>query len=669
MLCLFMNKFKKNAQATTVLLASLCRDEYNKVSGLDNAKEIWDTLKIAHEGNDIMMITKMELVEGELGRFAMKRGEEPTDTYNRLKTLVNKIRNYGSTRWTDHDVMRLMLRSFTVIDPNLVNLIRENPRYTKMTPEEILGKFVSQRMMAKEARSTDDIANGPLPHYESQPVALKATANMEALPSKVAQVEMTSLNEEEMALVIKRFKTALKGSKNYSNKNKSRGKRTCFKCGKSDLFIAQCPNNENDQDQEKKGKKEKNKFNKKKKGEVHLGKEWDSDCSSSDSDDEGLAASVFNKSSLFPNERHTCLMAKEKKVCDTPKYTSPSDDESDDDLDYSDLFKGLDRSKVDKINELIDALNEKDRLLEKQEDIFYEELDKFVNVEKPLALEIKKNEMLAFELTSCHDSISSLKSLNVDLNARTEKLSVASSSLEHVSICNRCKDFDVDACDDHVFTISKLNDEITNLNAQLKICKNKCENIKFARDAYTIGRHPSIKDGLGFHKGTKDIKSQKAPNFIKEKGKAPMASSLHSFHEKKNHAFMYAHVKNASYVAHNIHHDACNDYIVLHMRHNAVFAPSPVNASYSSYHAHGRSKPRCRAHNVVSYAPRNASHDPSMLYHTFDASYVLQCKNDKVSASNVGPKCKRGKTCIWVPKTYVTNLVGPNKSWIPKSQA
>jgi hypothetical protein len=26
------------------LLASLCRDEYNKVSGLKNAKQIWDTL-------------------------------------------------------------------------------------------------------------------------------------------------------------------------------------------------------------------------------------------------------------------------------------------------------------------------------------------------------------------------------------------------------------------------------------------------------------------------------------------------------------------------------------------------------------------------------------------------------------------------------------------------
>ena len=131
------------------MLASLCRDEYNKVNGLDNAKQIWDTLKISHEGNDVTMITKMELVEGELGRFAMKRGEEPIETYNRLKTLVNKIRSYGSTRWMDHDVVRLMLRSFTVIDPHLVNLIRENPRYTKMTPEEILERFVSGRIVAE----------------------------------------------------------------------------------------------------------------------------------------------------------------------------------------------------------------------------------------------------------------------------------------------------------------------------------------------------------------------------------------------------------------------------------------------------------------------------------------------------------------------------------------
>jgi hypothetical protein len=91
-----------------------------------------------------------------------------------------------------------MLRSFTVIDPHLVNLIRENPRYTKMMPEEILRKIVSGRMMVKEARYVDDALNGPLPVYEPQPVALKATSSMEALPSKVAQAVAARLNEDEM---------------------------------------------------------------------------------------------------------------------------------------------------------------------------------------------------------------------------------------------------------------------------------------------------------------------------------------------------------------------------------------------------------------------------------------------------------------------------------------
>jgi hypothetical protein len=41
-------------------------------------------------------------------------------------------------------------------------------------------------------------------------------------PSKVAQVEAAGLNEDEMALIIKRFKTVLKGRKEYPNKNKTR---------------------------------------------------------------------------------------------------------------------------------------------------------------------------------------------------------------------------------------------------------------------------------------------------------------------------------------------------------------------------------------------------------------------------------------------------------------
>jgi hypothetical protein len=167
-----------------------------------------------------------------------------------------------------------MLRSFTVIDPHLMNLIRENPRYTKMTLEEILGKFVSGRMMVKEAQYVDDALNGPMPVYEPQPVALKATSSREVLPSKVAQVKAAGLNEDEMALIIKRFKTALKGRKEYPNKNKAKGKRYCFKCGKTGHFIANCPDNSSDQEQGKGRKIEKKKSYRRAKGEAHIGKEW-----------------------------------------------------------------------------------------------------------------------------------------------------------------------------------------------------------------------------------------------------------------------------------------------------------------------------------------------------------------------------------------------------------
>jgi hypothetical protein len=136
----------------------------------------------------------MEVIEGELGKFSMKRHEGPQEIHSRFKTLVHQVRNYGSTRWTDQEVIRLMLRSFKVFYANLVSLVRENPWYTKMNPEEVLGKFVSHQMMVKNTKYIDDIANGSIPASERQAIAFKATNNKEALPSKVEQVKATDLN-------------------------------------------------------------------------------------------------------------------------------------------------------------------------------------------------------------------------------------------------------------------------------------------------------------------------------------------------------------------------------------------------------------------------------------------------------------------------------------------
>jgi hypothetical protein len=133
--------------------------------------------------------------------------------------------------------------------------------------------------------------------------------------------------------------------------------------------------------------------------------------------------------------------------------------------------------------------------------------------------------MLSSELSAYHESISSLKNSNDELKAKLEEVNKTSSCVEHVTICDRCKDFDVDACDEHLAYITKLNNEEASLNAQLKTCKVDFDKLKFARDAYTVGRHPSIKDGLCFQKKTKNLTSQRTPVLNNEKGKAPMPSS------------------------------------------------------------------------------------------------------------------------------------------------
>jgi hypothetical protein len=112
---------------------------------------------------------------------------------------------------------------------------------------------------------------------------------------------------------------------------------------------------------------------------------------------------------------------------------------------------------------------------------------------KTLALEVKRNEIHFSELFSCNESMSSLKSLNVDLSARIENLSIASSFVKHVSICNRCRYVDIDACNTHASTILKLNNDVANLSPQLKTCKSENDKIKFARDhAYLYALIPHI---------------------------------------------------------------------------------------------------------------------------------------------------------------------------------
>jgi hypothetical protein len=337
-----------NSQPTTILLASLCREEYNKVQGLKSTKEIWDVLKTAHEGDEVTKITKWETIEGELGRFILNQGEEPQAMYNRLKALVNQVRNLRSTKWDDHEMVKVILRSLIFCNPTQVQLIRGDPRYKLMSPEKVIGKFVSFELMIKGSKQI--VEQGGTSTSEVQPVAFKAMEEKkEESTSSRLPIDASKLSNEEMTLIIKSFRQILKQRREKDYKPCS--KKVCYKCGKPVHFIAKCPlSSDRDRGDDKKGKrKEKKRYYKKKGGDAHICREWDSNESSTDSSsDEDAANITVNKGLLFPNVSHKCLMAKDikkKKVKSraTTKYTTSSDEgsSSEDEDDLLSLFANL----------------------------------------------------------------------------------------------------------------------------------------------------------------------------------------------------------------------------------------------------------------------------------------------------------------------------------------
>jgi uncharacterized protein YdcH (DUF465 family) len=132
--------------------------------------------------------------------------------------------------------------------------------------------------------------------------------------------------------------------------------------------------------------------------------------------------------------------------------------------------------------------------LESQEDFLIKENKKFVKLKNVYALEVEKCDNMSKEFSICNDSISSLRTQNASLVSKIEKLNVcndsisclrdenailntkieelktfkpSTSTVEHVTICTRCRDVNVEAIDDQLAMIKEQNDHIAKLTAKI----------------------------------------------------------------------------------------------------------------------------------------------------------------------------------------------------------
>jgi hypothetical protein len=301
-------------------------------------------------------------------------------------------------------------------------------------------------------------------------------------------------------------------------------------------------------------------------------------------------------------------------------------------------------AKIEKLNvsddSLVNLKNENSNLIAK--------IDKLNASLSSLKIENEKLIAKAKNLNVCNTFISNLRDENAILHAKIVELNTckpSTSTIEHITICTRCRDINVDAIHDHQALIKQQNDHIAQLSAKINEHDLENEKFKFARSMLYSGRRPGIKDGIGFQKGdnVKLNAPKKLSNFVK--GKAPMV------HDNEGY-ILYP----VGYPEHKIRR--------IHSRkphsssHHAFMYKSEASSSRQSTH--------------VKFPKKKtpiASNEPNISFKTFDASYVLTNKSGKVVAKYVGAKHKGSKTCVWVPKVLVSNVKGPKSVWVPKNKA
>jgi hypothetical protein len=148
-------------------------------------------------------------------------------------------------------MVKVILRSLVFLNPTQVQLIHGDPRYKLMSPEEVIGKFVSFELMIKGSKQI--IERGATSTPEVQPIAFKAMEEKkeESTLSRLL-IDASKLDNEEMALIIKSFRQILK--KRRGKDYKPRSKKVSYKCGKPGHFIAKCPlSSDSDRGDNKKG--------------------------------------------------------------------------------------------------------------------------------------------------------------------------------------------------------------------------------------------------------------------------------------------------------------------------------------------------------------------------------------------------------------------------------
>ena len=231
-------KMEKNAKAKKLLYFGLGPDEYSRICECETAKQIWDALEIAHEGTSQVKQSRIELLMRKYELFEMGDKESIMEMYTRFTHITNELKSLGKA-FTTEELVRKILRFLPQTWEAKVTAIQEAKDMKSISLDELIGNLQTYELRRSSQQKEEN--------KRDRGLALKAL-----------EEDSSDMDEEDMALITRKFKKFFRKSKELSKKkNPVKTKNSdkeqvpgCFKCGKRDHFVKNCPLLKEEQPQE-----------------------------------------------------------------------------------------------------------------------------------------------------------------------------------------------------------------------------------------------------------------------------------------------------------------------------------------------------------------------------------------------------------------------------------
>nr|KYP41500.1 Copia protein [Cajanus cajan] len=235
-------KVQYNLKAKNIITSALGIHEYFRISNCTSAKEMWDTLKVTHEGTNDVKRSRRIILTHEYELFRMNQNESIQDMEKIFTHIINHLASLGKV-FPNEDLINKVLRCLSREWKPKVTAIAESKDLTTMSLASLFGKLQEDEMELMRLSQNEDSDKN------KRSIALKASSSSHEENGKDDNIEEDDDDDEDFSLFIKRFNKFLrnKGNRRKFNFNiKKKGEESsstprCYECNQPGHLKLECP--------------------------------------------------------------------------------------------------------------------------------------------------------------------------------------------------------------------------------------------------------------------------------------------------------------------------------------------------------------------------------------------------------------------------------------------